>query len=76
MIKEPDRQPERQARIRRDNVRETRRRHDWAYRWESVLKIAGLDPMPGLLQRNGLLKSLADMVGNKSKKDKQVNDYS
>jgi hypothetical protein len=38
------------------------RRHDWVYRWESVLEIAGLDPMPGLLSRKNQLEKMAKIV--------------
>ncbi len=36
--------------------------HDWVYRWEAVLKIAGLDPMPQLLERKKRLRDLSNMV--------------
>ncbi len=62
IIKELDRQPERQMRIRRNNILQSLLRHDWVYRWEAVLKMAGLDPLPGLLKRKERLKELAALV--------------
>ena len=62
IIKQLDRQPERQMRIRRNNILHSLLRHDWAYRWEAVLKMAGLDPLPGLLKRKERLKELAALV--------------
>jgi hypothetical protein len=60
IICELDRQPDRQDRIRRTNVMQALMHHDWAYRWEAVLKTVGLEPMPELLQRKERLKDLAD----------------
>jgi hypothetical protein len=37
-------------------------RHDWAYRWEAVLKSVGLEPMQGLMERKARLKKLAKVV--------------
>lgn len=58
IIDEIDGQPDRQARIRRNNVAHALLRHDWVHRWETVLKTAGLDPMPGLLARKQRLQHL------------------
>jgi len=62
VIDELDRDPEKQDRIRRTNVVQALTRHDWAYRWEAVLKTVGLEPMPQLLERKERLKRLADAV--------------
>jgi hypothetical protein len=62
IIRELDRQPERQMRIRRNNITQSLLRHDWVYRWETVLKMAGLGPLPGLLRRKERLKELAALV--------------
>lgn len=45
LIAELEQQPERQAAIRRANLSNALRRHDWAYRWRSVLETVGL-PIP------------------------------
>lgn len=62
IIKELDRQPERQANIRRNSVTQILLHHDWAYRWEEVLKIAGLKPLPALSRRKEALQQRAAMV--------------
>jgi hypothetical protein len=62
IIREMDQQPDRQERIRKNNVVQSLRRHDWVYRWETVLETAGLKPMPALLERKNRLGNLADMV--------------
>ncbi len=59
IMKELDTQPERQARIRQTNIAECLSNHDWAYRWETVLALAGLEPLPDLRKRKQRLKDLA-----------------
>ena len=61
-IRELDKDPERQATIRRRNMTEALRRHDWVYRWESVLAIAGLQPVQALHERKQRLDNLATMI--------------
>jgi len=63
IISEFNGQPRRQAEIRTKNVVESLMQHDWAYRWETILKIAGLEPMPGLLERKKQLENLSKLVG-------------
>ena len=62
LMKELDKQPERQDRICRNNVAQAMLRHDWVYRWETILKTAGLEPMPELLQRKEHLRTMAAAV--------------
>ena len=62
VIRELDQQPERQERIRRTNVVQSLLRHDWVYRWEAILTLAGLPPMPELVKRKERLAELAEMV--------------
>jgi hypothetical protein len=62
IINELDSQPQRQAEIRKKNVTQSLIRHDWVYRWESILKIAGLNPLPQLLERKKRLRELSNMV--------------
>ena len=54
--------PERIAEISRRNAVEALLRHDWVYRWETILKIAGLSPRPQLLERKRRLRELADIA--------------
>ena len=49
----------RQERIRNHNISESLSKHDWAHRWEPVLKLAGLQPLPKLQERK---QRLADML--------------
>jgi glycosyl transferase family 1 len=62
IINNLDRQPEKQERIRRTNVAQSLLRHDWAYRWEAILKTIGLEPMQQLLHRKEHLHNLARQV--------------
>lgn len=62
VIKDLDRQPERQARMRRNNVLQCLTHHDWAHRWESILKIVGMEPLPALSARKEKLAALAATV--------------
>jgi hypothetical protein len=62
IIDELDKQPDREDVMHRNNIAQALRRHDWAYRWESLLKIAGLAPMPGLSRRKEQLEKLATSV--------------
>lgn len=62
IINELDKQTDRGNKIRRNNIVQSLRRHDWVYRWESVLKIAGLDSLPGVLARKNQLEKMAKMV--------------
>jgi hypothetical protein len=62
IIAELDKQPEREAQIRRSNIVNALLRHDWVYRWEAVLKRVGLAPMPELLERKSRLRSRAEDV--------------
>jgi len=61
-IRELDKQPERQMKIRRTNILRCLLHHDWVYRWESVLKFVGMQPLPMLESRKRKLKELADVV--------------
>lgn len=63
IIDELECQPHRQQKIRTRNVIESLMKHDWAYRWETVLKTADLEPLPELLERKNILKNLSTLVG-------------
>jgi hypothetical protein len=58
-IRELDKDPERQERTRRRNAQQALLRHDWVYRWEAILKAAGIGPLPLLGARKLQLESLA-----------------
>jgi hypothetical protein len=58
LIADLDRQPERLARIRRDNLANSLLRHDWACRWRDVLQTVGLPTSPKLASREAGLQQL------------------
>src|SRR5712671_1229120 len=62
IINDLDSQPERQERIRRMNVVQSLLRHDWAYRWEAILRTIGLEPTQQLLCRKERLHNLARQI--------------
>lgn len=57
-----NRDPERQEKARRKNVEQTLLRHDWAYRWETMLAMAGLEALPQLSERKVFLQKLAKLA--------------
>lgn len=62
VIKDLDADPERQERIRRTGVVQALMRHDWVYRWETILKVVGLELLQGALQRKDRLRKLVEVV--------------
>lgn len=54
--------PARVSAIRMRNVAEALRRHDHLHRWEHILAIAGLSPLPKLERRRARLADLAAMA--------------
>ncbi|MBE9115731.1 glycosyltransferase family 1 protein [Lusitaniella coriacea LEGE 07157] len=59
-----DTQPERLAKIRRENIINSLLKHDWVYRWETILNAAELDETPKMEQRKAQLQQLAEFVAN------------
>lgn len=59
VIRELDNDLSRQEKIRNHNLSEALSKHDWVYRWESVLQFAGLQPLAQLLERK---RRLADLL--------------
>jgi len=51
--------PERLQEMSRRNAVEALLRHDWVYRWEQILNVAGMKPVPALANRKKLLQDLA-----------------
>lgn len=56
-------QPQRLQAICARNVQQALLRHDWAYRWRTVLEQAGLAPGPALLEREAQLAASAERTG-------------
>jgi hypothetical protein len=59
VIKRLDRDPERQDARRRTGVVQALMRHDWVYRWETILRHVGLEPLQAALERKERLRRLA-----------------
>jgi hypothetical protein len=64
VLAELDGQPARLARIQRDNIVNSLQRHDWLYRWRTLLKLAGLEATPAFYQRESQLQQLAELVNS------------
>jgi len=62
VIQAMDMQGERLAEIRKNNIVGALRNHDWVHRWEVVLNLAELDPLPALSERKKRLEELAVMA--------------
>ncbi|MGJ5081011.1 glycosyltransferase family protein [Bradyrhizobium sp. HKCCYLS3013] len=74
VIRELDGDPVRQDRMRRTGMAQTLMRHDWVYRWETILEATGLQPMPGLAARKDRLKRLAEMAaGSGMAREQELN---
>jgi Glycosyl transferases group 1 len=63
VLAELDSDPVRTSAAAQRNAVGTLLRHDWVYRWKEVLRVAGLEPLPGLVSRECRLKELAAMAG-------------
>ena len=57
-----DKEPERVAEARKNNVVNSLLKHDWLYRWESVLARAGIEPLASLYERKRRLEKLAEDI--------------
>jgi hypothetical protein len=67
VLSQLSRRPEQIEMIGRRNVAGALRRHDWIYRWQRILEIAGLAPGPGMHARVHTLQTLADEVARLSR---------
>lgn len=56
--------PERLARIQRDNMSNACLQHDWVHRLRTVFTTAGIAPTPAMLEREHLLRQLAEQVND------------
>ncbi len=54
--------PEKEDRMRRTNVRQSLLRHDWVYRWEMILKALDMEPLPQIAERKTRLRNLAGLA--------------
>jgi hypothetical protein len=65
IVDEFDKNADREEALHTNNTVQALKRHDWAYRWESILKIAGLDVSPGLINRKKQLERTAALVAGR-----------
>jgi hypothetical protein len=54
-----EREPDRLARARENNVVQALLRHDWSYRWQRILEAAKMAPLAGLSRRHSKLQEMA-----------------
>lgn len=64
--------PERVERIRSDNVVNALHRHDHLNRWEDILKIAGMEPLPKMARRRNELIELAHLASHGTTRPKPL----
>jgi hypothetical protein len=62
ILAELDSKPQRLENARKNNIVQSLLRHDWAYRWSDILKIASLKPTTALTNRLEQLKILAEKI--------------
>ena len=62
LVSELEAQPQRVIRIRQNNIIQSLRRHDWAYRWRQILGCVGLPTTTRLVERAGRLNYVAQAV--------------
>ncbi|MBT9310883.1 glycosyltransferase [Leptothoe kymatousa] len=62
VMEELNNQPEKVEAMRRRNVVNSLRKHDWVYRWREMLSTFDLEPSQAMLDRERQLQQLADSV--------------
>jgi spore maturation protein CgeB len=62
VLSDLDSDPERTSAISRRNAKEALLRHDWAYRWNEMFRIVGIEPSVRMAARERCLKDIADCV--------------
>jgi hypothetical protein len=65
-----DAEPERLSAIGKKNGIECLLRHDWAYRWKDLLRIAGMQPLIGMEKRIHRLADVAEEASNRRDENK------
>jgi Glycosyl transferases group 1 len=68
VLSDLDSDPERIAAISRRNAKEALLRQDLVYRWNEMLRVAGIEPSPHMAARERHLKDMADFVASAKKK--------
>jgi hypothetical protein len=62
LVQDLENDPEREAWIRCTNVQHALLRHDFVYRWETILKAINLEALPALAERKARLHELAELA--------------
>jgi hypothetical protein len=57
-----EKDPDRIASARRNNIVQSLMRHDWSYRWQTILQTVRLNALPNLGQRQSELRQIAGQV--------------
>ena len=57
-----DSEPAQVRAIQQRNATEALLRHDWAYRWKEIFRVAGIEPLPAMGVRERRLKDLAEIA--------------
>ncbi len=66
ILAELDSESQRIAEARKNNIVQSLLRHDWAYRWSTILNLAGLKPSAALTERLEYLTKLAKEIKSDS----------
>ena len=61
-----DASPEHLSEISKRNASQALLRHDWMYRWKEIYRVAGVQPLPAMDEREQRLKHLAALVQESS----------
>jgi hypothetical protein len=62
VLRSLDREPDRLEDMRRVNVTNALRRHDWCFRWQAILQELRMEPLPALAERKRRLLDAAEAV--------------
>lgn len=65
ILRSLDRDPDRLDNMRRVNVTNALRRHDWSYRWQAILQELSMEPLPALSERKRRLLDIAEVVSGR-----------
>jgi hypothetical protein len=64
VLRELEASPERVVAISQRNAAEALLRHDWMYRWQEILRVAGMEWLPAMHDRERRLKQLAGLAAD------------
>ncbi|OWY66078.1 hypothetical protein B7486_38500 [cyanobacterium TDX16] len=76
ILAELDSQPDRLQKIRTDNVINSLLKHDWVYRWETILATVGLNSTPAMMARKAHLQNLVERILTRKNSEERSAHYS